>query len=112
VCSDHRREAQHPCPHGARFCVAWADSALGAHLGDEKFLLDIDEAERYFPDDAARIARWNGEPRAWWLRTMGIKNHAAYVSKDGGINAHGYRADCPWCGVRPAMWVDMEEIRL
>jgi hypothetical protein len=97
-----------------RFCAAWEDSTLKAHLG-ERFLLSVEEADRYFADNTARIASgaWGvpaGKPWAWWLRDIGIKNHAAFVGKDGEISVHGYRVDCAWCGVRPAMWIRTEEI--
>jgi hypothetical protein len=95
-------------PYNAdRFCAAWEDSTLNAHLGGERFLLSVEEASRYFPDNTARIANFQGLPRAWWLRDIGIKNHAAYVGKNGEISTHGYRVDCAWCGVRPAMWVEL-----
>jgi hypothetical protein len=87
-----------------RFCNAWEESALHAYLG-ERFLLSIAEARCYLADSAARVAHYHGEPRAWWLRDIGIKNHAAFVGKDGEISVHGYRVDCAWCGVRPAMWI-------
>jgi hypothetical protein len=95
-------------PYNAdRFCAAWEDSTLKAHLDSEQFLLSVEETNRYFSDNAARIANFQCAPRAWWLRDIGIKNHAAFVGKDGVISTHGYRVDCAWCGVRPAMWVKL-----
>jgi hypothetical protein len=95
-------------PYNAdRFFSAWKNSTLKAYLGGERFLLSIEDTSRYLTDNAARIAKFQGSPRAWWLRDIGIKNHAAYVGKDGEISAHGYRVDCAWCGVRPAMWVKL-----
>jgi hypothetical protein len=94
-------------PYSAdRFCAAWEDSALHEHLGDGQFLLSVEEAGRYFADGAERTACFQGAPHAWWLRDIGIRNHAAFVGKDGSISTHGYRVDCAWCGVRPAMWVE------
>jgi hypothetical protein len=98
---------KHPY-NDTRFCAAWEASTLCGHLSDERFLLNIEEAKRYFMDDAARIALWQGKPWAWWLCDMGIKNHAAFVGKDGLVSVHGYRVDCAWCGVRPAIWVKTE----
>jgi hypothetical protein len=95
--------------NAARFCSAWEDSTLKAHLGGERFFLSVEEASHYFVDNAARIANFQGSPWAWWLRDIGIKNHAAFVGKDGEISTHGYRVDCAWCGVRPAMWVELQE---
>ncbi len=93
--------------NSTRFCASWEESALHMHLGGERFLLSAEEAGRYFPDNSGRIAYLQGAPRAWWLSDMGIKNHAAFVGKNGEISTHGYRVDCPWCGVRPAMWVQI-----
>jgi hypothetical protein len=94
-------------PYNAdRFCAAWEDSTLREHLGGGRFLLSVEEVDRYFADDTARIAYFQGAPRAWWLRDIGIKNHAAFVGKDGSVSIHGYRVDCAWCGVRPAVWVE------
>jgi hypothetical protein len=98
---------RHPY-NATRFCSAWEESALRARLG-EQFLLSVEEVSRYFEDSAARISYYQGKPRAWWLRDIGIKNHAAFVGKDGEISAHGYRVDCAWCGVRPAMWVNCKQ---
>ena len=72
----------------------------------EWFLLSVEEVSRYFADTAERVAYYRGKPRAWWLRDIGIKNHAAFVGKDGEISTRGYRVDCAWCGIRPAMWVN------
>jgi hypothetical protein len=90
-----------------RFCAAWEDSTLKTYLGNERFLLSVEETIRYFPDSSERIANYQGSTRAWWLRDIGIKNHAAFVGKDGEISTHGYRVDCAWCGVRPAMWTKL-----
>jgi hypothetical protein len=92
-----------------RFCSAWEESSIRKHLG-EYFLLSAEEANRYFPDNAARIAYFRGNPWAWWLRGIGIKNHAAFVGKDGSVSAHGYRVDCAWCGVRPVVWVGTDNL--
>jgi hypothetical protein len=95
-------------PYNAdRFCAEWEGSTLCERLGDGRFLLSAEEAIRCFADNAARIACFQGPPRAWWLRDIGIKNHAAFVGKDGSVSIHGYRVDCAWCGVRPAMWIKL-----
>jgi hypothetical protein len=91
--------------HSDRSCASWEACALRGFLGEGQFLLSLAEALRYFPDDASRVALYQGLPRAWWLRDIGIRNHAAFVGKDGQVSAHGYRVDCTWCGVRPAKWV-------
>jgi hypothetical protein len=93
----------------ARFCSSWEESSIHEHL-NEYFLLSVEEVNRYFPDNAVRIACFQGKPWAWWLRDIVIKNHAAFVGKDGTVSAHGYRVDCAWCGVRPAIWIRTEEL--
>jgi hypothetical protein len=99
---------KHPY-NDTRFCATWEKSTLKAHL-DELFLLSIEDVNLYLADHTARIAHFQSEPWAWWLRDIGIKNHAAYIGKDGEISVHGYRVDCAWCGVRPATWIRTEDI--
>ena len=49
----------------------------GNNTADKIFLLSIDEANRYFCRDSERIATYQDSVRWWWLRSPGIKNHAA-----------------------------------
>jgi hypothetical protein len=98
-------------PYNAdRFCGAWEGSSLCGYLCDGQFILSIEEASKYFSNDTDRAACYQGEPWAWWLRDIGIKNHATFVGKDGGISVHGYRVDCFWYGVRPAMWIESDKV--
>jgi hypothetical protein len=77
-------------------------------LGDRVFLLSVDEATACFEGDAERAATHNGKPAWWWLRTPGIAGHAAFVSKNGAVNAHGYNILNRYGGgARPAMWLDV-----
>lgn len=48
---------------------------------------------------------------AWWLRTLGIgERSVAFVAQRGYIRVDGvYALDADWVGVRPAMWVSVEE---
>ena len=110
------------------------DIAGGNDTEDYVFLLSFDEAETYFADDAARVAkasatavanggqcfdsRTKSEAEAapelaeqymaltWWLRTPGnTVEKAANVHYFGELNPMGARADLATKGVRPAMWV-------
>jgi len=74
---------------------------------DKIFLLSVDEARKYFPDDSARQAyNTNGEADWWWLRTPGRGNiYAAYVSEDGSVDSDGCMVSKNDGGIRPAMWI-------
>ena len=80
-------------------------TAGGGSTTDKVFLLSLDEARLYFSEDAQRIARYQGSARWWWLRSPGIRCHAAFVQRDGSINPHGHRVDYAYSGVRPALYV-------
>ena len=72
------------------------------------FLLSIDEANKYFQNDAARIANYNGQPTWWWLRSPGLSSYlAANVNDDGHVNDRGYSVYNEG-GVRPALWLNLE----
>jgi hypothetical protein len=77
----------------------------GNDTDDKIFLLSIDEVNRYFPKDSDRIAYYQGSVRWWWLRSTGIRNHAAFVSSSGFVNIHGHRVDYVYSGVRPALYL-------
>jgi len=95
----------------------------GNDTTDKIFLLSIDEAHSYFKTDGHRVAKFEGSPIWWWLRTPGEhKDHTAYVHPEGNINFSGaasayihgkvygggflgYRIG----GVRPALMVNLEE---
>ncbi len=75
---------------------------------DKVFLLSMEEANRYFSTNSKRVAAYQGAARWWWLRSPGISNHAAFVYSDGFVNAHGYRVDYAYTGVRPAMYLKLD----
>ena len=77
----------------------------GNNTTDKIFLLSIDEANNYFSRDSERIAYYQGSVRWWWLRSSGIRNHAAFIGIDGFVNVHGYRVDYIYSGVRPALYL-------
>ena len=86
----------------------------GPDTDDHVFLLSINEANRFFADDAARQAvptdftvergvyasvGWTW----WWLRSRGwIGSYAAYVSSGGGVDVNGLGVDYGCGAVRPA----------
>ena len=99
----------------------------GIDTTDRIFLLSIDEANRYFRSAQVRIcysteyakekgASSNsflagaGDPNTnWWLRSPGgYQNCAACVDSEGYVNLFGFFSDYVRCGVRPAMWIDIE----
>jgi hypothetical protein len=70
---------------------------------DKVFLLSVKEARRYFSSDSERS---NGS--WWWLRSQGGNSHsAANVYHDGPISAFGYWVNYNYCGIRPAMWLNL-----
>ena len=78
-----------------------------AETEDRIFLLGIDEAKTCFADETLRIGKFRGAPRWWYLQTPGIGKHVAFVDKEGDVNEHGCRVDDPYCGVRPAIYLNI-----
>lgn len=88
---------------------------------DRLFLLSETEAKLYFNSDLQRQCEPTAYAEAhgaalsfdgncwWWLRTPGIREeNAVNVINDGTIISNGYRVDY-LRGVRPALWVSIEE---
>jgi hypothetical protein len=74
---------------------------------DKVFILSAAEAKTCFKNDADRVAYFQGESHAWWLRSPGNgTDYASFVWSYGNIDGGGsYVEDvCP--GVRPAIWID------
>jgi hypothetical protein len=65
----------------------------------------------YLIDDKfcfARIAKYNGEKYAWWLRSPGCgREVAADVGIGGTIAMSGNFVSDGECGVRPALWLNL-----
>lgn len=94
----------------------------GNDTEDYVFLLSIDEAERYFEKDSARVCEPTAHARArgagvyqgksvwWWLRSPGMDNRdGALVGVVGQINCVGFfEIEFGYCA-RPAMWVQICE---
>ena len=94
----------------------------GRTTTDKIFLLSVDEAEKYFKSDAARVCGPSAATGAagaytntanggcwWWLRSPGSDaKRAARVDPDGKVNAAGSTVNGTGYAVRPAMWVSEE----
>ena len=103
----------------------------GKNTTDQVFLLSIEEAEKYFSSDSARICdctsycfsqesyQNHGDSCWWWLRSPGEDTwYAAGVSTDGSIYYEGLYVDDPGgngaiyginadVNVRPALWISI-----
>jgi hypothetical protein len=92
---------------------------------DKIFLLSINEANKYFASDEARMCiptayaiangaltydGVDGEDNCWWwLRSPGFNRlYAALVYYDSGLNSGGSAVRDGSTGVRPAMWIDLD----
>lgn len=87
---------------------------------DKIFVLSIDEAKRYFAADDKRkcaptayaVSNGAGEDEKgcglWWLRSPGDHYAAAIVNVDGGVYDYGAGVNITDVGVRPALWVDID----
>ena len=75
---------------------------------DKIFLLSVEEAEKYFKDDADRVAYYENEASYWWLRSPGrVKNIAVRVNRQGAIYDRGNFTNYHSVGVRPALLVKL-----
>jgi len=90
-----------------------ANSETGVSSGEPTdewlFVLSMDEANKYFKEDADRVAYYNGEPQGWWLRTAGSETgwYAMVKHDDSGqIDPNGSHEASSY-GVRPAFWVQL-----
>ena len=93
----------------------------GYDTDDQVFLLSIDEANKYFASDAARItkptayANSNGALKDdrgncwWWLRSPGNdQTGAAGVGGSGVVRSLGSIVNNVTRAIRPALWVNLE----
>ncbi|MCL2634965.1 MAG: DUF6273 domain-containing protein, partial [Oscillospiraceae bacterium] len=83
----------------------------GANTNDYIFLLSVEEANKYFTSNSARIAENSSRNTEnfcltwWWLRSRGqVDKTPSSVQGNGEITglSPGYIAEC---GIRPAMWI-------
>jgi len=81
----------------------------GDDTDDKLFILSIDEAMQYFPNDGDRIARLNGDTVWWWLRSPGDNSHgAAHVNIGGSVYVRGLPVSWSIGAVRPSFWLNLE----
>jgi hypothetical protein len=106
----------------------WFKTPGGERKEDKVFLLSLKELVDYFGDSGrldsrqgqepyfsdqfneARVAyNTSGDKYWWWLRSPGsISYRAAIVSDDGTVRMDGYNVSNDSCGVRPALWLNLE----
>ena len=103
--------------------------ALGNDTEDRIFLLSIDEANKYFASDEARMcvptayakangARTNDDYKVdgaatcwWWLRSPGdYLNYAASVDGVGGVRSNGNHVSSGLGCVRPTLWIELNAL--
>ena len=85
---------------------------------DKVFLLSIDESNRFFSNDKARVCKvteyaklhgaWVDSQGCvwWWLRSPGSNDYyAANVHSVGSVDASGLNVNFDYFCVRPALWV-------
>ena len=94
----------------------------GNNTRDKVFLLSLEEAKRYFPNNEARRCKPTAYAAAngtyvgalfgtcyWWLRSPGGDGYgAACVLFGGGVDTYGVDVNSGSIGVRPAMWMRKE----
>ena len=104
-----------------------AEQSIIQTTEDKIFLLSIDEANKYFASDEARMCvptayaiangaytneklEVDGEATCrWWLRSHGLnQSYAAFVQLDGGVYSYGYSVSSDDVCVRPAMWISLD----
>lgn len=97
------------------------DTKAGNNTKDEVFLLSIDEANQYFASADKRqcqgtsSAKSNGlyvhnnDKSFWLLRSPGfVQGCVAYVRTSGNVDMRGNDVDDGNGGIRPAMWISLE----
>ena len=95
----------------------------GSTTKDKVFLLSIHEAEELISNDEIRKAEATEYAKKtgvyindktggtlWWLRSPGYDGeHAAGVDFRGWVYTDGYGIDSSYDGIRPAIWLSLEE---
>jgi hypothetical protein len=96
-------------------------AAGGNDTEDKVFLLNVDEADKYFPNDQSRMAEATPYATAkgvfinertgkvwWWLRSPGYYvSDAAGVNYLGQLHKSGDNVSTTNNAVRPALWVKL-----
>ena len=97
----------------------WFNISAGEDTQDKVFLLNVDEADKYFANDEARMTEATPYTVArgvfvnertgkvwWWLRSPGYYvSDAAGVNYLGQLHKSGDNVSTTNNAVRPAMWV-------
>jgi hypothetical protein len=94
-------ETQTPNPVNAEYKTDGGDDTV-----DKVFIFNIEEARRYFNNDANR-----GTGSRWWLRSPGNSSgRSARVLTDGSINTigTGVTEAGDAAGLRPAIWINLQ----
>ncbi len=92
------------------------------YIKEKIFLLNVEEAKKYFDSDKEREAKATEYAKAngvyisdgveycwWWLRSSGMDlQTAADVLKDGVVNTRGADVDNNYGTVRPALWIKLK----
>lgn len=95
---------------------------------DPVFLLSLEEAESCFRRPSSAYSSMLIEtgdtapsgteytvleevPIKWWLRTSAAPGRIAYVDTDGSIISKGFRSSADEFGIRPAIRLDLNQIR-
>ena len=94
-------------------------TTAGGTTQDRVFVLSLEEAGAWFPDDPSRLGYttlyaqsrgyyFGGSINCWWLRDLGASPELeALVGNSGSLGTYGYRADNSEYAIRPAMWIDL-----
>ncbi len=95
---------------------------ISKYYTDKVFLLSYNEVEKYFSDNHARKCAFTAYAKAhaagrgadaWWLRSLTGPDYAAFVeSSSGGLyyKSNGF-VTSDGCGVRPALWIDLDSMK-
>ena len=76
------------------------------------FLLSVNQTKKYFENEASMTAKdASGVTCWWWLRSPGGNNRiaAAHVHPGGSLGMRGGNVDWSGGGVRPALWLKLNE---
>lgn len=92
----------------------------GGNTLDKVFLLSIEEAAKFFPNDESRIVKPTAFARSkgvfvapngnswWWLRSSGTtESYAADVDYGGDVDSYGSEKFFGFNCVRPAVWISL-----
>jgi len=86
------------------------DASGTENTEDKIFLLTQQEADRYLGSDGVK-ANFDGKPWWWWLRAPGEKyTRTQNVTLDGKISVDGNPGFYTSGGVRPVMWLSLEDV--